>query len=108
MICVAGITALKYAWMSVLSEQARNASCDRLGLSTQPLLLARNFAAESERRVAELGSNHEIAFEKFPALDAVRWCRRLPVAGSAAYRWPVALRIDWIDILSQANSMKSA
>lgn len=104
-ICVAGITALKYAWMSVLSGQARNAVATG---SDKPsgVLHARNFAAESEHRVVELESNPEIAFEK----DFLRWMLSDGAGAFLLQDRPrpdgIALRIDWIDIQSQANSME--
>ena len=104
-ICVAGITALKYAWMSVLSGQARNAVATASELASS-VLHARNFAAESERRVAELESNPEIAFEK----DFLRWMLSDGAGAFLLQDQPrtdsLSLRIDWIDILSQANSME--
>ena len=67
-ICVSGITALKYAWMSVLSGQTKNAVATGSELASLGLH-ARNFEAESVHRIAELEANPEIAFEK----DFLRW-----------------------------------
>ncbi|MBU1363249.1 MAG: beta-ketoacyl-ACP synthase III [Gammaproteobacteria bacterium] len=104
-ICVAGITALKYAWMSVLSGQARNAVATASELSSS-ILHARNFAAESDHRVTELETNPEIAFEK----DFLRWMLSDGAGAFLLQDQPrtdgLSLRIDWIDILSQANSME--
>lgn len=104
-ICVAGITALKYAYMSVLSGLARNAVATASELSSS-ILHARNFAAESEHRVAELETNPEIAFEK----DFLRWMLSDGAGAFLLQDQPrtdgLSLRIDWIDILSQANSME--
>ena len=104
-ICVAGITALKYAYMAVLCGLAKNAVATGSELAS-PLLQARNFAAESEHRVTELETNPEIAFEK----DFLRW---MLSDGAGAFRLQdgprpdgLSLRIDWIDILSQADSME--
>ena len=103
-ICVAGVTALKYAYMAVLCGSAKNAVATGSEL-VSPLLQARNFAAESEHRVTELEANPEIAFEK----DFLRW---MLSDGAGAFRLQgaprpegLSLRIDWIDILSQADSM---
>lgn len=102
-ICVAGVTALKYAYMAVLGGLAQNAVATGSELASA-VLHARNFAAESEHRVAELEANPEIAFEK----DFLRW---MLSDGAGAFRLQPAprrdglsLRIDWIDILSQADS----
>lgn len=67
-ICVSGITALKYAWMSVLSGQTKNAVATGSELASLGLH-ARNFEAESAHRITELEANPEIAFEK----DFLRW-----------------------------------
>ena len=103
-ICVAGVTALKYAYMAVLCGLAKNAVATGSELAS-PLLQARNFTAESEHRVAELEANPEIAFEK----DFLRW---MLSDGAGAFRLQdapraegLSLRINWIDILSQADSM---
>jgi len=104
-ICVAGITALKYAWMSVLSGLARNAVATGSDMPSS-ILHARNFAAESEHRVTELESHPEIAFEK----DFLRWMLSDGAGAFLLQDQPrpdgISLRIDWIDILSQANSMQ--
>ena len=104
-ICVAGVTALKYAYMAVCCGSAKTAVATGSEL-VSPLLQARNFAAESEHRVAELEANPEIAFEK----DFLRW---MLSDGAGAFllqdaprRAGLSLRIDWIDILSQADSME--
>ena len=104
-ICVAGVTALKYAYMAVCCGSAKTAVATGSEL-VSPLLQARNFAAESEHRVAELEANPEIAFEK----DFLRW---MLSDGAGAFllqdaprREGLSLRIDWIDILSQADSME--
>ena len=103
-ICVSGITALKYAWMAVLSGQARNAVATGSELASLGLH-ARNFEAESAHRIAQLETNPEIAFEK----DFLRWM--LSDGAGALLLQPeprhtgLSLRIDWIDILSQADTM---
>ena len=105
-ICVSGITALKYAWMAVLSGQATNAVATGSELASLGLH-ARNFEAESAHRIAQLETNPEIAFEK----DFLRWM--LSDGAGALLLQPQArqkglsLRIDWIDILSQADSMEA-
>ncbi|HLO64015.1 MAG TPA: beta-ketoacyl-ACP synthase III [Azonexus sp.] len=105
-ICVSGITALKYAWMAVLSGQARNAVATGSELASLGLH-ARNFEAESAHRIAQLETNPEIAFEK----DFLRW---MLSDGAGAFllqpeprQQGLSLRIDWIDILSQADSMEA-
>lgn len=104
-ICVAGVTALKYAYLAVLCGSAKTAVATGSELASS-LLHARNFAAESAHRVAELESKPEIAFEK----DFLRW---MLSDGAGAFllqntprRDGLSLQINWIDILSQANSME--
>lgn len=103
-ICVSGVTALKYAWMSVLCGQASNAVATGSELASLGLH-ARNFAAESEHRIKELEANPEIAFEK----DFLRWMLSDGAGAFLLQDQPrtegLSLRIDWIDILSQADSM---
>ncbi len=104
-VCASGVTALKYAWMSVLCGLSKNAVATGSELASAGLH-ARNFEAESAHRVAELETNPEVAFEK----DFLRWMlsdgagafliRNRPRTGG------LSLRIDWIEILSQADSME--
>ena len=105
-ICLSGITALKYAWMAVATGQARHAVATGSEIASAGLH-ARNFEAESAHRIAELETNPEIAFEK----DFLRW---MLSDGAGAFLLEAAprpggqsLRIDWIDILSQAGSMET-
>ncbi len=104
-ICVAGITALKYAYLTILAGQAKNAVATG-SEQASAVLHARNFEAESEHRIAELENNPEIAFEK----DFLRW---MLSDGAGAFlvqdqpaREGLSLRIDWIEILSQAGNME--
>ncbi len=104
-ICLAGITALKYAYMAVLCGQANNAVATGSELASA-VLHARNFTAESERRISEMEGNPEIAFEK----DFLRWMLSDGAGAFLLRNRPaeqgLSLRIDWIDILSQAGSME--
>ena len=104
-ICVAGVTALKYAYMAVACGMAKNAVATASEL-VSPMLHARNFAAESEYRVTELETHPEIAFEK----DFLRWMLSDGAGAMLLQDAPrnegLSLRIEWIDILSQADSME--
>ena len=103
-ICVSGLTALKYAWLSVLAGEARCAVATGSERASGGLL-ARNFEAESAAKLAALETNPEIAFEK----DFLRWM----LSDGAGAVWlqdrpntgGLSLRIDWIDILSFADQM---
>ncbi len=103
-ICLCGMTALKYAWLSVASGESRNAVACGSELASS-LMRADNFNAEYESRVEQLQSQPEIAFEK----DFLRWM----LSDGAGAVWlqgqpntrGLSLRIDWIDVLSFADSM---
>jgi 3-oxoacyl-[acyl-carrier-protein] synthase-3 len=104
-ICVSGVNALKYAWLSVLAGESRHAVATGSELASAGLH-ARNFEAECEHRVGELENNPEIAFEK----DFLRW---MLSDGAGAFLLQAAprtdgssLRIDWIDVQSQAHRME--
>lgn len=103
-ICAAGVSALKYAYMAVLTGQARNALATGSERASGGLL-ARNYDLESTHRVAELEENPEIAFEK----DFLRWMLSDGAGAFLVQNAPrqqgLSLRIDWIDIQSQAGSM---
>ena len=103
-ICLCGMTALKYAWMSVASGESRNAvACGSEVAST--LMQARNFNAEYESRVEDLEKHPEIAFEK----DFLRWMLSDGAGAVLLQNQPnsrgLSLRIDWLDILSFADRM---
>ncbi|MDE2440040.1 MAG: beta-ketoacyl-ACP synthase III [Betaproteobacteria bacterium] len=103
-ICAAGIVALKYAYMAVLSGQVRKALASGSERASGGLL-ARHYQPESEHRVSELEENPEIAFEK----DFLRWMLSDGAGAFMVQDRPrangLSLRIDWIDIQSQAGSM---
>lgn len=104
-VCASGVTALKYAYMSVLCGFARSAVATGSELASAGLH-ARNFEAESAHRVAELETNPEVAFEK----DFLRWMLSDGAGAFLLRPQPASqgqsLRIDWIEILSQADSME--
>jgi 3-oxoacyl-[acyl-carrier-protein] synthase III len=104
-ICVSGVTALKYAYMSVLCGFSRSAVAVGSELASAGLH-ARNFEAESAHRVAELETNPEVAFEK----DFLRWMLSDGAGAFLVQKQPrqggISLRIDWIEVLSQADTMQ--
>lgn len=103
-ICLCGITALKYAWMSVALGESQNAIACGSEVASN-LMRASNFTAEYESRSELLEKRPEIAFEK----DFLRWM----LSDGAGAVWlqnqpngqGLSLRIDWIDILSFADQM---
>jgi len=101
-ICAAGAAALKYAWLSVLSGNTRNAVATGSELASS-ILHARNFSAEQQSRVDELERYPEIAFEK----DFLRWMLSDGAGALLLQNTPnktgLSLRIEWIELLSHAN-----
>lgn len=102
-ICLAGLTALKYAWLSVLAGNTRTAVATGSDLASV-VLRGEQFAAENEARIAALETHPEIAFEK----DFLRW---MLSDGAGAFlvqdvprRSGQSLRIDWIELSSQAHT----
>ena len=103
-ICLCGMTALKYAWLSVASGESRNAvACGSEVASV--LMQAKNFNAEYENRVEEQETHPEIAFEK----DFLRWMLSdgagAVLVQDQANAKGLSLRIDWLDIYSFADQM---
>ncbi|MEJ2060457.1 MAG: beta-ketoacyl-ACP synthase III [Gammaproteobacteria bacterium] len=103
-ICVSGVAALKYAWMSVIAGQ--HASTVATGSeNTSTYMTAQNFAMENEARVQALEENPEIAFEK----DFLRWMLSDGAGAILLQDRPnpagLSLRVDWIDIHSYADRL---
>lgn len=102
-ICLAGTAALKHAWLTLRAGEGRRAVATGSELAS-PILLARNFEAECEHRIAALEAHPEIAFEK----DFLRWMLS-DGAGAVLLetlpRAPLSLRIDWIELSSAAHEL---
>ncbi len=103
-ICLCGMTALKYAWMSVATGQSNDAVACGSEVASN-LMRAGNFTNECEQRAEALGKQPELAFEK----DFLRW---MLSDGAGAVRLSaspnsdgISLRIDWLDILSFADRL---
>jgi len=100
-VCLSGITALKYGWMSVMSGGARNAVVT--GSEVASLVLrAQNYDGEVPGDVQSGKANTDLEFEK----DFLRWMLS-DGAGALllepAPRSGLNLRIEWIDIFSYAH-----
>jgi 3-oxoacyl-[acyl-carrier-protein] synthase-3 len=100
-VCLSGITALKYGWMSVMSGGARNAVVT--GSEVASLVLrAQNYDGEAPGDVQSGKANTDLEFEK----DFLRWMLS-DGAGALllepAPRSGLNLRIEWIDIFSYAH-----
>jgi 3-oxoacyl-[acyl-carrier-protein] synthase-3 len=102
-VCVAGMTALKYAWMAVASGDAKNAIATGSEIASLGLR-AHNYDGERQQDTASLEAHPGIAFEK----DFLRWMLS-DGAGALllepAPRKGLNLRVEWIDIFSYAHAM---
>lgn len=105
-ICVSGMMALKYGWMSVATGQSSNAVV--VGSELASSYLRGDFCRPDDpEKVNQLEKSPELAFEA----DFLRWM--LSDGAGAAYlsaqRPPegLTLRIDWIDQLSFAGHMET-
>ena len=105
-VCLSGVAALNYAYMTVAAGARRSAVAVGSELSSA-MMRAENFSAETEQQLDELDSRPELAFEK----DFLRWM--LSDGAGAALMQPEprpgqnSLRIDWIDITSYAGEIEA-
>lgn len=101
-VCICGVTALKYAWLSVKSGEHKSAVVSASEISSA-IMLAHHFKPELDERIAQLENNPEIAFEK----DFLRWMLSDGAGAMLLANQPgksgASLRIDWIDVFSYAN-----
>lgn len=105
-ICTSGMSAMKYAWMSVVSGQTDNAVASGSEL-TSSFMRARLCGAINQRRAEEISEQPTIAFEA----DFLRWMLSDGAGAAFLSKQPAAkgpsLRIDWIDLLSFAHEMET-
>ncbi|EGW41381.1 beta-ketoacyl-ACP synthase III [Desulfosporosinus sp. OT] len=101
-ICLSGITALNYGYMTVLAGLKNNAVVTGSEVSSL-LMMAKNFVKESE--INELNVNGEIAFQR----DFLRWMLSDGAGAVLIQNTPnhdkISLKIEWIDIISYAGEM---
>ena len=103
-ICLSGLTALKYAYMGIISGCYNNAVVSASEMLS-PSLKAENYENEIESKIANLEERPILAFEK----DFLRWM--LSDGAGAALVEPnpretgISLKIDWIDLYSYANEI---
>ncbi|WP_455209773.1 beta-ketoacyl-ACP synthase III [Kaarinaea lacus] len=105
-ICTSGMTALKYAYLSVLAGNSKNAiAAGSEVVST--LMMAKNFSEEAEARLRELEKRPEIAFEK----DFLRWMLSDGAGAVLLETRPNekgrSLKVEWIDLISYANQAEA-
>jgi 3-oxoacyl-[acyl-carrier-protein] synthase-3 len=101
-VCISGVLALKYAFLSVASGQAHNAVAT--GSETASLFLrAMNFAGASG---GEADKRQAVAFDK----DFLRWMLSDGAGAMLLQNRPnpsgLSLRLDWIDQFSYANDFE--
>ena len=101
--CNAGMLSLKYAYMSLLSGQARKA----VNVASETLsswMRSENYKLEIDKR-KEIEDNPYIAFEK----DFLRWMLSDGAVASLLSDSPnsdgISLKIEWMDITSFANEL---
>jgi len=103
--CNAAMQSLKYAYMSIMTNQCSNAVC--VGSETLGSWMhARNFDKEIDKR-KEIENNPYIAFEK----DFLRWMLSDGSAAMLLQSKPnnssLSLKVNWIEIASFANEMEA-
>jgi 3-oxoacyl-[acyl-carrier-protein] synthase III len=104
-VCLCGITALKYAYMSV-SSGLHDIAVAAASETASNIMRGYQFEPELESRVNDLEHHSELAFEK----DFLRWMLS-DGAGSALLQPSpnkdgISLQIEWIDIRSYANEQE--
>jgi len=105
-VCVAGMAAMKYAYMAIKSGQHSSAVATGSELSSASMK-ADNFTPEIESKVDSLEKQPELAFEK----DFLRWMLSDGAGAVLLQDAPrgdgLSLRVDWVDILSYAGEMEA-
>lgn len=103
-VCLAGMTALKYAFMGVACGEFTSAVATGSELASS-VLRSHAFESEVEAKIEALDATPEIAFEK----DFLRWMLSDGAGAVHVQSKPAAqglsLRIDWLVIKSYANEL---
>ena len=100
-VCLSGLAALKYAWMSVLLGASHAVATGSDNPSS--ILHARHFAAEVAEQVDALREQPQLAFD----CDFLRWMLS-DGAGAVLLRdrpclSGLSLRVDWLELCSHAH-----
>lgn len=105
-ICLAGLTALKYSYLSVLSGDHENAVATG-SEAASPHFKGEYYQDEIEEKLQALEKKPELAFEK----DFLRWMLSDGAGAVLIENQPrkgkLALKIEWIDIYSYANEIET-
>jgi 3-oxoacyl-[acyl-carrier-protein] synthase-3 len=102
-ICISGIAALKYAWLSIRSGCANRAVASGSELCS-PALRGEFFQAENDYQIRALEAAPQLAFEK----DFLRWMLSDGAGTVLLESRPSAslsLRVEWIDMSSAAHQL---
>lgn len=105
-VCASGMTALKYAWMSVLTGQARRAVATGSEVSSS-VLRASLFPQRSAPEDLDVEKTPLVAFDQ----EFLRWMLSDGAGAVCVTAAPAAtgqsLRIEWIDLVSFANETET-
>lgn len=105
-VCASGMTALKYAWMSVLTGQSRLAVATGSEVSSS-VLRASLFPARTNGETIDIDKTPLVAFDQ----EFLRWMLSDGAGAVCVTPAPAAtgpsLRIDWIDLVSFANETET-
>lgn len=105
-ICTAGMSAMKYAWMSIASGQSSNAVATGSELASS-FMRSSICGAVNPHKIAQLDEQPGLSFDA----DFLRWMLSDGAGAAFLSNRPAAsgpsLRIDWIDLLSFANQMET-
>ncbi|MHB8453537.1 MAG: beta-ketoacyl-ACP synthase III [Acidiferrobacterales bacterium] len=103
-VCTSGMTAMKFAFLSIVGGLARNAISTGSEFASS-FMRAANFEPEIDAKIADVESRPELAFEK----DFLRWMLSdgagAALLADAPNSGRLSLRVDWIDGLSFAGEM---
>ncbi|WP_018404010.1 beta-ketoacyl-ACP synthase III [Marinobacter gelidimuriae] len=103
-VCLAGMSALKYGWMSVATGQHQRVVCTGSEVASA-VMRGKLFEPETAASVDTLENKPEVAFDK----DFLRWMLSDGAGAVALEPTPakegLSLRVDWIDIRSFANQL---
>ena len=105
-VCVAGMTAMKYAWLSIASGEHQKAVATGSELASATMRSAL-FKQEMQSKVKSLSKRPELAFEK----DFLRWMLSdgagAVLLQSSPRKQGLSLKIDWILERSYANEIEA-
>lgn len=104
-ICVAGMSALKHAWLNVASGQSNNAVATGSELASS--FMRSNFCQPpSQEKIDQLDNQEAITFDA----DFLRWMLSDGAGAAFLSNQPAesgpSLRIDWIDLVSFAHELE--